>query len=90
MTQRSPMPEVLWEPAPCAQCGAVDMDDANAKCRPSTDDTGERYCAGEFNDDGISVQPTAASLVILNAWCAANADRSDGEQAPADGGSDGK
>lgn len=60
---------LVFVPAPCPSCGAVDMDDANEKCRPSSDQTGERYCNGEFNDAGFSVQPTPESIADLDRWC---------------------
>jgi hypothetical protein len=50
-------PELVMIPTPCPECGAIDMDEANEKCRPRTDETGERLCGGEFNDDGVSVRP---------------------------------
>lgn len=65
-----PMPSYTWAAAPCPDCGALDMDEANEKCRPTSDETGERYCGGEFNDAGISVQPTAESLAAIDAWIA--------------------
>lgn len=80
MTERGPMPSPIFAPAPCPQCGAVDMDQANDLCRPSTDETGERYCGGEFNDDGVSVQPTAESLAAIDLWCDAEERRIGGEQ----------
>ena len=68
-----PQPELEFERSPCPRCGAVDIDDANGKCRPSQDETGEYWCAGEFGDggenDGYSIRPTAASLAALNEWC---------------------
>jgi hypothetical protein len=37
-------------------------------CKPSTDDTGEVSCVGEFNAQGFSIQPTAASLAAIDRW----------------------
>ncbi len=60
---------LVFVPTLCPQCGAKDMDEADRLCRPSTDQTGERSCGGEFNEDGISVQPTPESLAELDRWC---------------------
>jgi hypothetical protein len=66
-------PPLVYVPAPCPGCGAVNMDEANDKCRPTTDETGERSCSGEFNDDGVSVQPTKESLDAQDRFfCAAS------------------
>jgi hypothetical protein len=59
-------PELVMIPTPCPECGAIDMDEANEKCRPRTDETGERLCGGEFNDDGVSVQPSPESLAAFD------------------------
>jgi hypothetical protein len=59
---------LVYVPTPCPGCGAIDMDDANDKCRPSSDETGEVFCSGEFDESGISVQPTAESLAEMDAW----------------------
>mgnify|MGYP003392964779 CR=1 FL=1 len=65
-------PKVEYERAPCPRCGAVDMEDAGDKCRPSQDQTGEYWCSGEFGDggdnDGYSIKPTAAYIAALDAW----------------------
>lgn len=63
-----PQPALAFEPAPCPTCGAVDESQAETLCRPSQDQTGEYSCAGEFDDAGRAVRPTAASLAALDAW----------------------
>lgn len=53
---------------PCPGCGARTEKEAETMCRPTTDQTGERSCCGEFNDEGISVQPTPESIAAMDAW----------------------
>lgn len=69
MTLRLPMPLVQYAPAPCPKCGAVREEEAETKCKPQSDETGERYCPGEFDRDGNSVQPTPESIAAIDAWC---------------------
>lgn len=71
-TSLDEMPRLVWIPAPCPKCGAKTEAEAEIRCRPSTDWTGERYCDGEF-EDGVSVQPTAESLAALDDWFVAHA-----------------
>lgn len=59
---------IVFVPKPCPHCGARNEDEANTLCRPSTDQTGERYCAGEFNAEGVAVQPTPESIAAMDAW----------------------
>lgn len=62
-------PSLVYTPAPCPGCGAVREEQAATMCRPTTDQTGERSCPGEFNRDGNSIQPTKESLAALDDWC---------------------
>ena len=55
-------------PAPCPQCGARNEDEANGLCKQTQDQTGEYNCAGDFNEQGISVQPTPESIAAMDAW----------------------
>lgn len=73
----SGMPSIVWVPAPCPTCGAQTEDEAGNKCRPSSDETGERYCEGEFDESGASVQPSPESLKAIDDWCDAR-ERADG------------
>jgi|JI10StandDraft_1071094.scaffolds.fasta_scaffold151030_9 hypothetical protein len=59
---------IEYETAPCPRCGATSEKMAETKCRPTSDQTGEYECPGEFDKDGVSVQPTAASLAAMDAW----------------------
>lgn len=61
-------PSLKYERAPCPACGALTEADAQMMCKPSTDDTGEVSCVGEFNAQGFSIQPTAASLAAIDRW----------------------
>jgi hypothetical protein len=58
------------------------MDEADSKCRPQSDQTGERWCSGEFNEHGMSVVPTPESLAEIDRWCDEEAKRAiyDGER----------
>lgn len=59
---------LVMAPTPCPGCGAKNEAEANTMCRPSSDQTGEHSCRGNFNDAGISVQPTKESLAAMDAW----------------------
>lgn len=63
------MPQVRYTNGPCSGCGARDMDEADGLCRPTSDETGERYCSGRFNEHGMSEIPTPESLAEIEAWC---------------------
>lgn len=65
----SSMPEVSYQNGPCPGCGARDMDEADRMCRPQSDQTGERYCSGRFNEHGMSEIPTPESLKAIDDWC---------------------
>lgn len=63
-------PDLVFVPTPCPGCGATTELEAETMCKPMSDETGERFCNGEFKD-GISVQPTPESLKALdNFFCA--------------------
>ena len=64
-----PMPQIRYVHGPCERCGARDLDEADRLCRPESDQTGERYCDGRFNEHGMSEVPTPESLAELDAWC---------------------
>ena len=68
------MPSPVMTPTPCPQCGARNEDEANDKCTQAQDITGEYTCAGEFDEDGVSVQPTPESLAAMDAWIDKHAD----------------
>lgn len=44
------------------------MDEADRLCRPSSDETGEQFCDGRFNEHGMSEVATAESLADLDRW----------------------
>lgn len=67
-------PPLKYERAPCPTCGATTEDEAGTMCRPGSDQTGEVFCAGEFDGQGFSIKPTAASLAEFDAWIDRNAD----------------
>ncbi len=73
-----PMPKIEYAPAPCPGCGARTFKEAETMCRPTSDETGERSCAGtdcpEPAPNDLLMFPTAASLAALDAWCDRNAD----------------
>lgn len=71
----NPKPALSYQPAPCPRCGARNMEEADQLCRPVEDETGERDCATEFNDGGVSVQPTPESLKAFDDWLDAEAAR---------------
>jgi hypothetical protein len=62
------MPPVRFEPGPCPGCGATTEVEANTMCKPSTDQTGEVSCAGEFDGSGRSIVPTTESIKAINDW----------------------
>lgn len=69
MTARCPpMPPLKYERGPCHACGAVTEKDAETKCRPSSDETGERWCGADFDKDGFAVGPTTESLQEQETW----------------------
>ncbi len=65
-------PKLKYERAPCPTCGAKTEDEAGEMCKPSSDQTGEVSCAGEFDAEGFSIAPTVASLAEFDAWINAN------------------
>lgn len=71
---KPPMPPLKYAPVPCPTCGATNETDAETMCRPSTDETGEWFCPGEFRD-GVSVQPTEESIRAIDAWIDRHADQ---------------
>lgn len=67
--ETTPMPTLIFEPAPCPRCGARTEIEAADRCRPQEDWTGEKTCPSEDTDlAGNLLQPTAASLAALDAW----------------------
>lgn len=58
---------LVYVSAPCPKCGANTEDEAGNICKPSSDETGERSCPGEFKN-GVSVQPTPESIADMNRW----------------------
>lgn len=67
MAECPPMPELKFKPEPCWKCGAVTEKDAETMCKPSTDQTGERYCGSDFYN-GFAVAPTEESALAMDAW----------------------
>jgi len=87
MAKCPPMPGLVYVPTPCPTCGARTLDQANTLCRPIEDQTGERSCEADFNDDGVSEQPTPESLAARDAWIDLHHD-CDTERCVAQGASD--
>lgn len=56
------------EPKARFAIGALTELEAEEKCKPSSDQTGEVSCAGQF-EHGFSIVVTAASLKALDDWC---------------------
>lgn len=66
-----PQPELVYAPAPCPKCGAVSALDAETKCQPVQDETGEWTCPSSdaiTNVDGLFMFFTAASLAEWDKW----------------------
>jgi hypothetical protein len=63
-----PIPALQFVREPCHFCGAANEIEAGTKCRPSTDETGERYCGTDFDDEGFSIAPTKESLALQDDW----------------------
>lgn len=59
-------PSLVMKCAPCVHCGARTENQAETMCRSTQDWTGEHSCPGEFDRNGRSVVPTAASLKALD------------------------
>lgn len=78
MSECGSMPELKYQRAACHFCGAVTELEAETKCKPTTDETGERYCGSDFDAEGFSVTPTQESLAAQNAWIDIHYDCFDG------------
>lgn len=77
MTDRKPchrMPKQEKAHAPCVKCGAMTELEAETKCRPSQDMSGEYECPGDFDEHGRSVVETQASIAAMAAWYEQHAD----------------
>lgn len=74
---------LVFVPTPCPSCGAKTEKEAETMCRPTSDETGERSCNGDFNAEGISVQATPESIAELDRWCTEQAQRDDDADAMA-------
>lgn len=66
MPKCPPMPSLVFSPAPCPCCGAINEDEASRKCKPSQDQSGEYECPGEFNKEGRSIVASAESLAGMD------------------------
>lgn len=73
---------LVFVPAPCPDCGAVNEAEAARMCKPRSDQAGEYDCAGEFNADGVSVQVTPESLAEMNRWIDDQVAMMEAERAP--------
>lgn len=67
MAKCPPMPDLKYHREACWKCGAVTEIDAETMCKPSTDQTGERYCGSDFHE-GFAVAPTSESVLAMDAW----------------------
>jgi hypothetical protein len=67
MTKCPPKPDLIYQREPCSICGAITEKEAETKCKPQSDETGERYCGSEFLN-GFAVAATAESLAAESDW----------------------
>src|SRR5262245_20749678 len=63
-----PVPSLRFERAPCCTCGAASETEAETKCRPTSDESGEKHCGTDFDGSGFAITATAASLDVMDAW----------------------
>lgn len=68
-------PDLKFERLRCVQCGALNEKEAETRCTQTQDISGEYTCQGEFDEEGYSVQPTAASLREHEDWFMAALER---------------
>jgi hypothetical protein len=63
---------LVWAPTACPKCGARTVDEAETRCRPTSDETGEYYCPGGDREDeqGRILLPTPESVDAMDAWIA--------------------
>lgn len=74
----SGMPNLEYAIAPCPQCGATDVLDAETKCTATQQMSGDYECAGtDCKEDaqGRFMFPTQESLDRLDRWYDEDADR---------------
>lgn len=60
-----------WKRGPCSDCGAHTIFEAETKCRPHQDQSGEYYCAqpdGHEDAEGYFVQETDHAIAVRDAW----------------------
>lgn len=82
-------PSDEYERAPCERCGAATLDEAETRCQPWSDQSGEYYCAVPEDDvdgEGFLLRPTSLFYERMNAWVdeqlakdCANAEKKDAE-----------
>jgi len=64
-----PPPALKLKREACHLCGARNLSEAETKCRPSSDETGERFCGCDtFDDAGFALGPTIESMVEQERW----------------------
>jgi hypothetical protein len=64
-----PIPELKYVREPCHMCGAVTEGEAETKCKPKSDQTGERYCGCDtFDAEGYALGPTLESMAAQESW----------------------
>ena len=68
-SETHPTPNPQYMNGPCPDCGASNLDEAAKLCSPSSDETGDRFCPGRFNERGMSESETPESLSSLDEWC---------------------
>jgi hypothetical protein len=71
----SGMPSEKYKRGPCPTCGAVTEIEAEDKCQQTCDQSGEYYCAGQFDKQGFSLVATPESVKAIDDWCSAEAKR---------------
>lgn len=65
-----PRPPLKFKRTPCPQCGARTEKQAETMCKQTLGYDDEYHCAGEFDANGWSIQPTAESLKANDEWYA--------------------
>lgn len=62
-------PAIQYAAAPCPRCGACNVYEAAAACRPQRDQYGEGTCPSDREDEaGNLLHPTPESLAAYDAW----------------------
>lgn len=73
----SERPEIIYQAGPCPVCAAHNAAEAEGRCKPSSDETGEYFCPTSDGSDWFKEGPggaflfaTPASIAAQDAWLA--------------------